>query len=51
MVEEGASMSGMSIGHISWNFGNKKYLSFITIFINLRLSLVSNEYMDHNNMV
>ena len=23
----------------------------ITIFVNLRLSLVSNEYMDHNNMV
>ena len=21
-------MSGMPIGHISWNFGNKKYLSF-----------------------
>ena len=36
---------------------DSKYLQFhctsgcITIFVNLRLSLVSNYYMDHNNMV
>ena len=34
-----------------WDEAVKTVVYLITIFVNLRLSLVSNLYMDHNNMV